>query len=89
MAKKLFKSLTIQMKLKLWLESLGYVEAETRTSKYIAMKHPGKERLTYFLGKSGAFRISEKGITDSYSMAPNKEKFGKFCEGQEAQDDRS
>lgn len=79
---KMFKNLTIQMKLKAWLEAQGFVEVETRTTKYIAMRHSGKPMLTYFLGKSGAFRRSLSGITVSYSTTPGKQ-FEEFCAKQE------
>ena len=86
---KLFKNLLKQQKLQKWLENEGFRQVESKTNKYIAMKHPDKEQ-TYFLGKNGAFRVSQKGIvSDSIGTAPNKGKFDAFCsemENKEAKD---
>lgn len=80
---KLFKNLTKQQKLVLWLESLGYSQIECRTAKYIAMQRvPGG--VVWFIGKAGAFRKSIKGtITDSVSKTPDPVRFGEFCKMKE------
>lgn len=79
---KLFKNWTKQMKLVAWLESMGYVQIETKSSKYIAMKKG--DSATFFLGKAGAFRGSRFGKASMSTPANyNIDEFQAFCSSQE------
>jgi hypothetical protein len=71
---KLFKNLTSQARLVLWLESMGYTQTDTKSSKYIALTKPGMGDARYFIGKAGAFRRGPN-VTNSVSLTP----LSSFC----------
>lgn len=78
---KLFKNLTIQARLVLWLESKGYIQTDAKSSKYIALTKPGMGDARYFIGKAGAFRRGTS-ATNSISTTPAPT-FQTWCNEQE------
>lgn len=77
---KLFKNLTLKEKYSLFLESLNYVEVDSR-NRYKIYKS-NKADLYFLLGSNGAIRKNYKPIISGSVSVKFNEKFNQFCQSQ-------
>ncbi len=71
--KKLFKNLTLQQKISLYLLSLGCIRVQCKTRKYFCF-HVNPDRY-YFIGSAGAVRVNNhKAVSGSTSITDRMKK---------------